>query len=69
MHSFLVNFFDDLDKFNKLKTKRKKQMFVIQLQNHNDSLGIYFDECYELPDAKRKKNTKRKKNSQNMIRS
>ena len=44
-------------------------MFVIQLQNHNDSLGIYFDECYELPDAKRKKNTKRKKNSQNMIRS
>ena len=37
-HYFLAKFFNDLDKFDKLKpqkekTKEKKQMSIIQLQN------------------------------------
>ena len=39
MYSFLIRFFNDLDKFNKLKpqneeTKRKKQTSLMQLQNY-----------------------------------
>ena len=39
MYSFLIRFFNDLDKFNKLKsqkeeTKRKKQTPLMQLQNY-----------------------------------
>ena len=32
-YSFLVNFFNDLDKSSRKKKKRKKQMDMIQLQN------------------------------------
>ena len=39
MYSFLIRFFNDLDKFNKLKpqkeeTKRKKRTSLMQLQNY-----------------------------------
>ena len=61
-HSFLANFFDNLDKFNKLKThkekteKRKTNMYNTALELYNYFIGICFDEYYELQDVKRRKN-------------
>ena len=58
---FLVKFFNDLNKFNKLKTqkektkKKKANVYDTASDLCNDFLGIYFDQCNELPDAKRNK--------------
>ena len=52
---------NDLDKFNKLKTikekteKKKTNVFNAASELYNDLLGIYFDEYYELPNAKKEK--------------
>ena len=60
-HSFLADFFNDLNKFSRVKTKkrktqrnkRKKTNAASEL--YNDLLEIYFDKCYNLSGTKRKK--------------
>ena len=48
-HSFPSNFFDDLDKFNKLKTqkektkKKKTNVYNTASEIYKGLLGIYFD--------------------------
>ena len=62
-HSFLAEFIEDFDKFSKLKTKRKNKKDVNDKKNVNDTssglynnlLETYFDEYYDLSDAKRSK--------------
>ena len=56
---FLANFFNDLDKFNKLKTKRKNAKKTTSVYNtsselHNNLIEIYFDEYYDVSDGERK---------------
>ena len=59
--SFLVNFFNDLDKFKKLKSKKeetkekKTNVYDTVSELYNDLLKAYFDEYYGLLDAKRRK--------------
>ena len=60
-YSFLANFLDDLDKFNKLKHKKEKpekkktNLFNTASDLYKNLLAIYFNEYSELPDAKRSK--------------
>ena len=58
----MADFFNDLNKFNKLKTekeKTKKKKITNAYDTvsglYNDLLGINFDEYYDLSDAERKK--------------
>ena len=58
----MADFFNDLNKFNKLKTekeKTKKKKITNAYDTvsglYNDLLGIHFDEYYDLSDAERKK--------------
>ena len=58
----MADFFNDLNKFNKLKaekekTKKKKITNAYDTVSglYNDLLGINFDEYYDLSDAERKK--------------
>ena len=59
-HYFPANCFNDLDKF-KLKTPKEKMekkqtnLFNTASKLHNNWIEIYFDECYDLSDAKRTK--------------
>ena len=62
-YSFLFKFFNDLNKFAKLKKhknkkhKRKKtNVYDTASELYNELLGTYFDEYYYLLDSKRKKN-------------
>ena len=58
---FLANFFDDLDKFNKLKPQKEetidktKNEYDTVLELYNGLLETYFDEYFDLSDAKRSK--------------
>ena len=60
-YSFLDEFFDDLDKFNKLNlekestAEKKINEYKKASELYNDFLGIYFEEYYVLSDDKRKK--------------
>ena len=61
--SFLAKFFNDLDKFSKLKILKEKKPKEIRTnvyhtassELYNQLLGIYFDEYYDWLNAKRKK--------------
>ena len=55
MYSFLANFFDDLDKFCRLKPRKKKKkkkgkknIYNTLLQLHNDLVTTYFNGYYDL---------------------
>ena len=53
-YSFSAEFFNDLDKFNKLRTqKEKKNVYDTFSELYNNLLERYFDEYYDLSDAKR----------------
>ena len=58
-YSFLEEFSNDLNKFNKLKTLKerteKTNVYNTASELYSDLLGIYIDEYYELSDAKRNK--------------
>ena len=59
--SFLATLFNDLDKFRKLKTQKeetkeqKTNVYNTALELYNNLLGTYFDEYFDLPDAKKSK--------------
>ena len=54
MYSFLANFFDDLDKFCRLKPRKKKKkkdkknIYNTLLQLHNDLRTTYFNGYNDL---------------------
>ena len=56
-YPFLVDFFNDLNKFNNLKTQKENSkkkitnVYDTASELYNDFLGIYFDEYNKLPDA------------------
>ena len=58
-YTFLVEFFKDSNKLNKLKNKKKKlkrkktNVYNTASELYNDLLGTYFGEYYHLLDAKR----------------
>ena len=59
-YSFLAEFFNDLNKFNKLKTRRKNtkektNVYDTASELYNDLLETYFDEYYYLLEAERNK--------------
>ena len=56
-YSLLAKFFNDLNKFNKLKTQKEKQKRNVHkaLELHNEFLETYFNEYYGLSNAERKK--------------
>ena len=60
-YSFLANFFNDLNKFNSLKVQKEKQKkkktneYDTASKLYNVLLKTYFDEYYNLSDAKRSK--------------
>ena len=61
-YSFLVNLFNDLDKFSQLKTqkrgnKKEKKINVYNTASelYHDLLGTNFDEYYDSSDTKRSK--------------
>ena len=59
-YSFLAELFNDLNKFNKLKTQKEKKkkkgnVYDTVSQFYNELLGTYFDEYYDLSDTEGKK--------------
>ena len=60
-YSFLATLLNDLDKFRKLKTQKeetkekKTNVYNTDIELYNNFLGTYFDEYFDLPDAKKSK--------------
>ena len=58
MYSFLIGYFNNIDKFNKLKPKKKRNkakkanVFDTASELYNDLLEIYFYKYKALSDAK-----------------